>query len=130
MCLVMDDTAMITSCRDQQVAGRGAARGGPVFMLDEPRPFAGGLRSNRLCGIPHSGFGGRALAGVDLAAIRLRAGALDAAAAALELPLSLRRSLLSCTAFPAAQADRPSSPGAFVGMCERVARAGTMVRSA
>jgi hypothetical protein len=34
-------------------------------------------------------FGGRALAGVDLAAIRLRAGALDAAAAALELPLSL-----------------------------------------
>ena len=34
-------------------------------------------------------FGGRALAGVDLAARRLRAGALDAAAAALELPLSL-----------------------------------------
>jgi transcriptional regulator with XRE-family HTH domain len=34
-------------------------------------------------------FGGRALAGVDLAAVRLRAGSLDAAAAALELPLSL-----------------------------------------
>lgn len=34
-------------------------------------------------------FGGRALAGVDLAAIRLRAGALDAAVAALEPPLSL-----------------------------------------
>jgi len=34
-------------------------------------------------------FGGKALAGIDLAAIRLRAGALDAAAAALELPLSL-----------------------------------------
>jgi transcriptional regulator with XRE-family HTH domain len=34
-------------------------------------------------------FGGRALAGVDLAAVWLRAGALDAAAAALELPLSL-----------------------------------------
>ena len=34
-------------------------------------------------------FGGKALAGVDLAAIRLRAGALDAAVAALEPPLSL-----------------------------------------
>jgi hypothetical protein len=34
-------------------------------------------------------FGGRALAGVDLATVRLRSGALDAAAAALELPLSL-----------------------------------------
>jgi len=34
-------------------------------------------------------FGGKALAGIDLAAIRLRAGALDAAAAALESPLSI-----------------------------------------
>ena len=34
-------------------------------------------------------FGGKALAGVDLAAIRLRVGALDAAIAALEPPLSL-----------------------------------------
>lgn len=34
-------------------------------------------------------FGGKALAGIDLAAIQLRAGALDAAVAALELPLSL-----------------------------------------
>jgi transcriptional regulator with XRE-family HTH domain len=34
-------------------------------------------------------FGGKALAGIDLAAVRLRSGALDAAAAALELPLSL-----------------------------------------
>jgi hypothetical protein len=34
-------------------------------------------------------FGGKALAGIDLAAIRLRSGALDAAAAALESPLSL-----------------------------------------
>jgi tetratricopeptide (TPR) repeat protein len=34
-------------------------------------------------------FGGGALAGVDLAAVRLRAGALDSAAGALELPLSL-----------------------------------------
>ncbi len=34
-------------------------------------------------------FGGKALAGIDLAAIRLRAGALDAAVAALEPPLSL-----------------------------------------
>jgi len=34
-------------------------------------------------------FGGRALAGIDLAAMRLRAGALDAAVAALEPTLSL-----------------------------------------
>lgn len=34
-------------------------------------------------------FGGKALAGIDLAAIRLRAGALDAALVALEPPLSL-----------------------------------------
>jgi hypothetical protein len=34
-------------------------------------------------------FGGKALAGIDLAAIRLRGGALDAAVAALEPPLSL-----------------------------------------
>jgi len=34
-------------------------------------------------------FGGKALAGIDLAAIRLRVGALDAAVAALEPPLSL-----------------------------------------
>lgn len=34
-------------------------------------------------------FGGKALAGIDLAAIRLRAGALDAAIVALEPPLSL-----------------------------------------
>jgi len=34
-------------------------------------------------------FGGKALAGIDLAAVRLRAGALDAATAALEFPLSL-----------------------------------------
>lgn len=33
-------------------------------------------------------FAGKALAGIDLAAIRLRSGALDAAAAALEWPLS------------------------------------------
>jgi hypothetical protein len=34
-------------------------------------------------------FGGKALAGIDLAAIQLRGGALDAALAALESPLSL-----------------------------------------
>ena len=34
-------------------------------------------------------FGGKALAGIDLAAIRLRAGALDAAIVALEPPLAL-----------------------------------------
>jgi hypothetical protein len=34
-------------------------------------------------------FGGKALAGIDLAAVRLRSGALDAAVVALELPLSL-----------------------------------------
>jgi transcriptional regulator with XRE-family HTH domain len=34
-------------------------------------------------------FGGKALAGIDLAAVRLRSGALDAAAAALEPALSL-----------------------------------------
>jgi hypothetical protein len=34
-------------------------------------------------------FGGRAMAGIDLAAVRLRSGALDAASAALQAPLSL-----------------------------------------
>ena len=50
----------------------------------------------------HHGVAGKALAGTDLAVVRLRSGALDVAAAALEPALSL----------PAAQrvsrADRPA----------------------